>query len=58
MQERLSIIVPRFVLAAGQRHTAAVKADGTAVAAGDNKCGQCGIHGWSGIRTTGLAVRG
>src|SRR5690606_14171686 len=40
---------PRSVLAAGRRHTVALRADGTVLAAGDNKCGQCEVGAWRDI---------
>ena len=33
-------------VAAGERHTVAVKADGSLVAAGDNEAGQCQVEDW------------
>nr|HML49730.1 chromosome condensation regulator [Clostridia bacterium] len=36
-------------LAAGRRHSVAIRSDGTAVAAGDNKLGQCNLSDWRDI---------
>ena len=36
-------------ISAGYYHTVALKQDGTVVAVGDNKYGQCNIDGWSNI---------
>lgn len=40
-------------IAAGRRHTVALKSDGTVTAAGDNKIGQCDVSGRSGIQLPG-----
>ena len=53
-------------LAAGGKHTVGLKADGTVVAVGDNKYGQCDVSGWTDIvavsagynRTVGLKADG
>ena len=37
------------MVAAGWGHTVGLKADGTVVAVGDNRYGQCDIGGWTGI---------
>ena len=37
------------MVAAGWGHTVGLKDDGTAVAAGDNRYGQCDIGGWMDI---------
>lgn len=37
------------LIAAGAFHTVGLKADGTVVAVGSNKCGQCDVNGWSNI---------
>jgi len=39
----------RNVLAAGRRHTVAIREDGTAVAVGDNRLGQCDVGDWRDI---------
>lgn len=36
-------------VAAGRRHTVALKSDGTVIAVGDNKYGQCDVSDWSHI---------
>jgi len=36
-------------IAAGRRHTVGLKSDGTVVAVGRNKEGECDVSGWSGI---------
>jgi len=36
-------------IAAGCRHTIGLKSDGTVIAAGDNKYGQCNVSGWFNI---------
>ncbi len=40
-------------IAAGRRHSVALKVDGTVVATGDNRYGQCQVGGWRDI----VAVR-
>lgn len=40
---------PKETIAAGPRHTIGLQSDGTVVAAGDNKYGQCDVSGWRGI---------
>lgn len=40
-------------IAAGRRHTIGLKLDGTVTAVGDNKCGQCDVNGWRGIKLPG-----
>jgi len=40
---------PKDTMAAGRRHTIAIKYDGTVVAVGDNKKGQCNVNDWSNI---------
>lgn len=42
-------IRPRSIIAAGRRHTVALKSDGTVIAVGDNSCGQCNVSGWRDI---------
>ena len=37
-------------ITAGRRHTVGLKSDGTVVAVGDNKYGQCNVGGWHGIQ--------
>jgi tetratricopeptide (TPR) repeat protein len=44
MQKRMS-----FSIAAGVSHTVGLRADGTVVAVGDNKEGQCEVSGWRNI---------
>ncbi len=41
---------PKETIAAGRRHTVGLKSDGTVLAVGDNKYGQCDISGWRGIQ--------
>jgi alpha-tubulin suppressor-like RCC1 family protein len=41
---------PQDTIAAGGRHTDGLKSDGTVMAVGDNKYGQCDVSGWSGIK--------
>jgi len=36
-------------IAAGRRHTVGLKADGTVMAVGNNKYGQCNVGDWCGI---------
>lgn len=36
-------------IAAGRRHTVALKSDGTVIAVGDNKYGQCKVSDWGDI---------
>jgi alpha-tubulin suppressor-like RCC1 family protein len=36
-------------IAAGRRHTVGLKSNGTVVAVGDNKIGQCNVSGWHDI---------
>ncbi len=43
----------KYSIAAGRRHTVAIKSDGTAVAVGDNEFGQCDVSGWHGIQQPG-----
>ena len=59
-------IAGRETLAAGRAHTAALKADGTVVAVGDNGDGQCDVSHWAyivavstgGFHTVGLNADG
>ncbi|CAM3642823.1 RCC1 repeat protein [Marinicrinis lubricantis] len=44
---------PKYTIAAGRRHTVALKSDGTVTALGDNKYGQCDVSGWYGIQLPG-----
>ena len=37
-------------IAAGYAHSVARRSDGTALAVGDNSCGQCDVSAWTGIR--------
>jgi alpha-tubulin suppressor-like RCC1 family protein len=37
---------PKGPIAAGRRHTIGLKSDGTVMAVGDNKFGQCDVSGW------------
>ncbi|MBT2282536.1 RCC1 repeat protein [Paenibacillus polymyxa] len=39
-----------YTIAAGRRHTVALKSDGTVTAVGDNDYGQCDVSGWSNIQ--------
>lgn len=43
------ITTPQHSIAAGRRHTVGLKADGTVIAVGDNRSGQCNVGGWSEI---------
>ena len=38
-----------MAIAAGSLHTVGLKADGTVVAVGYNKCGQCNVSSWTDI---------
>jgi alpha-tubulin suppressor-like RCC1 family protein len=40
---------PKDTIAAGRRHTVGLKSDGTVMAVGDNKYGQCDVSGWRDI---------
>ncbi len=40
---------PKDTIAAGRRHTVALKSDGTVTAVGDNKNGQCDVSDWRDI---------
>ena len=44
---------PKDTIAAGRRHTVALKSDGTVMAVGDNKYGQCDVSRWRGIQLPG-----
>ncbi|RAV05453.1 RCC1 repeat protein [Paenibacillus sp. YN15] len=44
---------PKAAIAAGRRHTVALRSDGTVAAVGDNKYGQCEVNGLCGIRLPG-----
>src|SRR3954467_2232298 len=37
---------PKDTIAAGRRHTIGLKSDGSVIAVGDNKNGQCNVSGW------------
>lgn len=39
-----------YTIAAGRRHTVGLKSNGTVIAVGDNKCGQCDVSSWIDIR--------
>ncbi|MFO7255881.1 MULTISPECIES: RCC1-like domain-containing protein [Limnochorda] len=41
---------PRSPIAAGDRHTVGLRADGTVLAVGDNRAGQCEVSRWRDIR--------
>ena len=47
--ERAREQLPSQVLAVGSAHTAALRSDGTVLAAGDNTFGQCDVSGWTDI---------
>lgn len=49
--------LPAGVLAVGFSHTLGLRADGTAVAAGDNGCGQCDVADWSGLTMVAAGAR-
>lgn len=38
---------PRAAIAAGYHHSVGMRLDGTVIAAGENKCGQCDVDGWN-----------
>ncbi|MGF2715997.1 RCC1-like domain-containing protein, partial [Bacillus cereus] len=40
---------PKDTIAAGRGHTVGLKSDGTAVAVGRNKEGECNVSGWRDI---------
>ncbi|MBM7609167.1 alpha-tubulin suppressor-like RCC1 family protein [Lysinibacillus composti] len=40
---------PKETIAAGRRHTVAIKSDGTVLAVGGNKYDQCDVNGWRNI---------
>ena len=40
---------PKDTITAGRRHTVGLKLDGTVIAVGDNKYGQCDVSGWRDI---------
>lgn len=40
---------PKDTVAAGRRHTVGLKSDGTVIAVGDNKLGQCDVNEWTDI---------
>lgn len=40
---------PKNTIAAGRGHTVALKSDGTVMAVGNNKHGQCDVSSWSDI---------
>jgi len=44
-----SINVIKNTIAAGRRHTVGIRADGTVIATGDHKCGQCNVSDWQDI---------
>ena len=51
-QEQMSSLIgaaPSGRIAAGYEHTVGLCADGTAVAAGDDAFGQCGVSDWNGL---------
>ena len=50
-EEYLREICNKFTnrIAAGSGHTVGIKSDGTVVATGDNKYGQCNVEGWKDI---------
>lgn len=41
--------IRKLTIAAGRRHTVGLKSDGTVVAVGDNKYGQCNVSNWCDI---------
>lgn len=47
------IAIPQNTIAAGRRHTVGLKSNGTVMAAGDSKYGQCDVNGWHGIQIPG-----
>lgn len=42
--------LPRTIIAAGRRHSVALKSDGRVLATGDNNNGQCEVGSWRDIR--------
>lgn len=40
---------PKDIIAAGHRHSIVLKADGTVMAVGNNKLGQCNVRDWRNI---------
>ena len=47
--KKLERSFPKDAIAAGPRHTLGLKSDGTVMAVGDNKYGQCNVSGWCDI---------
>lgn len=47
--ENKRIAIPENTIAAGCRHTIGLKSDGTVMAVGDNKYGQCDVVSWCDI---------
>lgn len=45
---------PKNTIAAGCRHTIGLKSDGTVMAVGWNKHGQCDVSDWRGIQLAGI----
>ncbi|MEK4343865.1 RCC1 domain-containing protein [Paenibacillus sp. FSL P4-0184] len=53
----MNLVKPLPSIAAGYRHTALLKSDGTVTAVGDNKYGQCDISGWRHPTTWKLVIK-
>lgn len=53
----MNLVKPLPSIAAGYRHTALLKSDGTVTAVGDNKYGQCDISGWRHPTTPKLVIK-
>ncbi len=54
--EKMELISKEFckdTMALGCRHTLGLKSDGTVIAVGDNKYGQCDVSGWHDVRRPG-----
>lgn len=47
--EKIREQMPSQVLAVGSAHTAALRSDGTVLAAGDNRFGQCNVSEWTDV---------
>ncbi|WP_139217088.1 RCC1-like domain-containing protein [Salibacterium halotolerans] len=48
--KKLKRSISKVTIAAGRRQTVGLKSDGTVIAVGDNKYGQCDVSGWRGIQ--------
>lgn len=43
------MFIDKYTIAVGRRHTVSLKSDGTVMAEGDNKYGQCDVGSWCDI---------